>query len=140
MLGFSYIDAKVKDILIAPNTPRDVEPSYTPEIQFSGVGRYTWPNSLLGGDFSLQVDGNHQASSFFNINNFDSHRMDSYWVGNVRARWVSADEHWELGAFLNNFSDSRPQNVGFELSTICGCDEFSIDKPRWWGINLRYNL
>ena len=140
MLGFSYIDAKVKDILIAPNTPRDVEPSYTPEIQFSGVGRYTWPNSLLGGDFSLQVDGNYAASSFFNINNFDSHRMDSYWVGNVRARWVSADEHWELGAFLYNFSDSRPQNVGFELSTICGCDEFSIDKPRWWGINLRYNL
>ena len=140
MLGFSYIDAKVKDIEIAPGLSRDVEPSYTPETQFSGVGRYTWPNTVLGGEFSVQLDGNYAASSFFNINNFDSHRMDSYWVGNVRARWVSSDQYWDVGAFLNNFSDSRPQNVGFELSTICGCDEYSIDKPRWWGINVRYSM
>lgn len=118
----------------------DVEPSFTPEVQFSGVGRYTWPEALLGGSFSVQLDGNYNSSSFFNINNFDSHRMDSYWVGNVRARWVSSDESWEVGAFLNNFTDARPQNVGFELSTVCGCDEYSVDRPRWWGVNVRRNF
>jgi hypothetical protein len=66
--------------------------------------------------------------------------MDSYWVGNVRARWVSADQRWELGAFVDNFSDVRPQTVIFDLSTICGCDEYVVDMPRWWGINVRLNF
>ena len=140
MLGFSYIDAKVKDLLVAPNLPRDVEPSYTPEIQFSGLGRYTWPAAVLGGDFSVQLDGGFTDSSFFNINNFGSHRMDSYWLGNVRARWTSADARLELSAFLNNFTDERPHILGFELSTICGCDEYIIGKPRWWGVNVRYSM
>ena len=99
MLGFSYIDAEVEDLLVAPGLPRDVEPSYTPEIQFSGVGRYTFPAAVLGGDFSVQLDGGFTDSSFFNINNFGSHRMDSYWLGNVRARWTSADARLELSAF-----------------------------------------
>ncbi len=137
-LGFSYIDATVEDVLVTINTPRDVEPSYTPDIQFNGLARYTWPN-VLGGALSVQLDGNHASSAYFNINNFDSHRMDGYWIGNARLRWQSTDEHWELGAFVNNFTDTLAQNAGFELTTICGCDEFSRARPRWWGINLRYN-
>jgi iron complex outermembrane receptor protein len=138
MLGFSYIDATIKDLLVAPNLARDVEPTFTPDTQFMGMARYTWPNALFGSAFSLQLDGRYASSSYFNINNFDAHEMDSYWVGNVRARWVSEDQRWELGAFVNNFSDERPQTVGFDLSTICGCDEYVLDMPRWWGINLRY--
>lgn len=139
MLGIGLIDPTIKDVEVAPNVFRDNTPSFTPKTQFNALGRYTWPNILMGGSITLQIDGNYASSAFHNINNFGSHRMDSYWVGNARVRWISQDERWEVGGFVNNFSDSRYVNIGFELSTVCGCDEQSFGKPRWAGINVRYN-
>ena len=139
MLGLGLIDPEIKDVEVAPGLFRDNEPSFTPKLQFSALGRYTWPNAVMDGNVSLQIDGNYASRAFHNINNFGSHRMDSYWLGNARINWVSADERWELGGFVNNFSDTRNQNIGFELSAVCGCDEQSFGKPRWWGISVRYN-
>jgi iron complex outermembrane recepter protein len=139
IFSFGYIDAKVKDVLVAPNRPRDVEPAFTPEVQFSGLGRYTWPNVLMGGSVTLQIDGNYASKTFSNINNFGTHKQDGYWIGNARVRWISQDERWEVGGFVNNFSDTRNQLIGFELSAISGSDEQSFGKPRWAGVSLRYN-
>ena len=88
---------------------------------------------------SVQVDGNYASSAFHNINNFGSHRMDSYWRGNARLKWMSADDKWEVTGFIDNFSDPRNQNIGFELSTVCGCDEQSFGTPRMYGARVRYN-
>ncbi|NKB36814.1 MAG: TonB-dependent receptor plug domain-containing protein [Gammaproteobacteria bacterium] len=139
MIGLGMIDPKVKDVNVAPGVPRDVEPSFTPEVQFSALGRYTWPNALMGGALALQVDGNYASSAFHNINNFDTHRMKSYWRGNMSLQWTSADEHWEVSGFVDNFSDTRNQNIGFELATVCGCDEQSFGLPRMYGARIRYN-
>jgi len=136
-LGFSYIDAEVKGIEVADDLFRDVEPTFTPEVQFSAVGRYTWPDALFKGAISLQVDGTYTSSSFSNINNFDSHIMEDAWVGNARIQWVSADEHWQVAGFVKNFSDERSQNSTFDLATIGGADEISFDRERWFGINVR---
>ena len=139
LLGIGYIDPKVKDLAVAQGVLRNVEPSFTPETQFSGLGRYTWPNSLMGGAVTLQVDGNYASSSFHNINNFDTHRMGSYWRGNASLTWVSADEHWEITGFVDNFSDARNMTIGYELAAVCGCDEQSFGYPRMYGARLRYN-
>jgi hypothetical protein len=57
----------------------------------------------------------------------------------VSLRWYSADEHWQVATFLKNFTDSRAQNSAFDLATIDGSDEQSFEKPRWWGVNVRYS-
>ena len=139
IFGIGYIDPTVKDVNVAPNLPRDVEPSFTPEVQFNALGRYTWPLTGVGGNVALQVDGNYASSAYHNINNFDTHYMESYWRGNASLSWYSADERWEVTGFIDNFSDSRNQNIGFELSTVCGCDEQSFGWPRTYGVKLRYN-
>ena len=139
MLGLSLIDPKVKQVNVAPNVPRDVDASFTPKTQFNALGRYTWPNSLAGGSVSVQVDGNYASSAFHNINNFGSHKMPNYWRGNARMKWISVDEKWEVTGFIDNFSDTRNQNIGFELSTLCGCDEQSFGMPRMYGARVRYN-
>ena len=138
-LGMSYIDPKVKGIEVADNTFRNVEPTFTPEVQFSGVGRYTFPNALLNGSVSLQLDGSYASSSFSNINNFDSHIMPKNWIGNARIQWDSADGHWRVAGFVKNFSDSRAQTSTFDLATIGGADEISFERPRWGGVNIRYS-
>ena len=139
-LGLSFIDPTVKDIEVADNTFRDVEPTFTPEVQFSGVGRYTIPNTILGGNVSLQLDGSYASSSFSNINNFDSHIMPKNWIGNARIQWNSVDGRWSVAGFVKNFSDSRAQTSTFDLATIGGADEISFERPRWGGVNVRYNF
>ncbi len=139
ILGLGLIDPTVKDLNVAPGVPRDVEPSFTPKTQWSGIARYTIPNVFMGGTLALQMDGIYRSRAFHNINNFGSHRMDAYWIGNASIDWNSADEHWTVGAFVDNFTDTRNQLIGFELSTVCGCDEQSFGKPRWWGVNVRYD-
>ena len=148
IFGIAYIDPTVKDVSIAASFEpdgslsrviRDVEPSFTPEVQFNALGRYSWPLTGVGGSLALQVDGNYASSAFHNINNFDSHYMKSYWRGNASLSWYSADERIEVTGFIDNFSDSRNQNIGFELAAICGCDEQSFGWPRTYGIKLRYN-
>ena len=96
IFGIGYIDPTVKDVNVAPNLPRDVEPAFTPEVQFNALGRYTWPLIGVGGSLALQVDGNYASSAFHNINNFGSQKMDSYWRGNASLSWYSADERWEV--------------------------------------------
>ena len=115
-----------------------MEPSFTPEVQFNALGRYTWPLTV-GGSVALQVDGNYASSAFHNINNFDTHYMPSYWRGNASLSWYSADERWEVTGFIDNFSDTRNVNIGFELAAVCGCDEQSVGWPRTYGVKLRYN-
>ena len=139
IFGIGYIDPTVKDVNVAPNLPRDVEPSFTPEVQFNALGRYTWPLTGVGGSLALQVDGNYASSAFHNINNFGTQKMDSYWRGNASLSWYSADERWEVTGFIDNFSDTRNVNIGFELAAICGCDEQSVGWPRTYGVKLRYN-
>ncbi|MCY4361874.1 MAG: TonB-dependent receptor [Gammaproteobacteria bacterium] len=147
ILGIGYIDPTVKDVGIAASFEpdgsisrviRDVEPSFTPEVQFNALGRYTWPLTV-GGSVALQVDGNYASSAFHNINNFDTHYMPSYWRGNASLSWYSADERIEVTGFIDNFSDTRNVNIGFELAAVCGCDEQSVGFPRTYGIKLRYN-
>jgi iron complex outermembrane receptor protein len=65
--------------------------------------------------------------------------MDSYILGNVRLSWTSADERWQTSAFVENVGDERYVNIGFELPTLCGCNEESYGTPRWWGIQARYS-
>ena len=148
ILGIAYLDPTVKDVSVAASfepdgsisrVRRDVEPSFTPEVQFNALGRYTWPLTGVGGSLALQVDGNYASSAYHNINNFDTHYMKSYWRGNASLSWYSADERIEVTGFIDNFSDSRNQNIGFELAAICGCDEQSFGWPRTYGVKLRYN-
>lgn len=139
IFGVSWIDPKVKDLNVAPNLPRNVEPSFTPDWQASGLARYTWPESMMGGDVALQMDFNYASEAYYNINNFGTHEMDSYIVGNARLTWYSSDDRLEVQFFVNNLADERYQNIGFELSTICGCDERSYGLPRWFGGRIRYN-
>ena len=137
-LGMSYIDTEVKGLEVADNVYRDVEPTYTPDLQFSGVGRYTIPN-VLGGSVAAQLDGTFADDAWGNINNFDSHRLPSNWIGNASLTWYSPDGHWQVTGFVRNFSDSRAQNSAFDLAIVDGSDEQSFEKPRRYGVSLRYN-
>ena len=42
-------------------------------------------------------------------------------------------------SFVNNVGNAKYGVIGFDLATLCGCNEDYYGKPRWFGVSLSYN-
>ncbi|MCK5424752.1 MAG: TonB-dependent receptor [Emcibacter sp.] len=136
----SWIDAVVKDVPLRIGGPivRDVAPTYTPQFQFSGLIRYEW--EAFGGMMSILADASWSDSFFYNLRNFDADQFDSYFLANARLAWSNADDTLEVALQARNFTDARAGTQGFDLATLCGCNEIAFRAPRWFGFNVKYNF
>jgi len=140
-LGVSAIDAEVKDLplLIGTSLPtRDVEPTYTPEFTVSGMAGYEWP--ALGGMLNTHFDFSYSDEFFYNLRNFEADKFDSYVLINGEIGWTSRNEHWNLRFMVNNITDEEAGVQGFNLATLCGCNEISFRPPRWYGLQVGYEF
>ena len=117
---------------------RDVNPVYSPELQFSGMARYTWP--AFNGSLAVQGDFAYSDEFFVQQFNYDAQRQGEYVIANARVSYTTADEKWEGSFFVENLADERYMIVGFDLAAVCGCQEDGYGKPRWFGGNIRYNF
>jgi iron complex outermembrane receptor protein len=140
MLAASWLDAVVEDLAIAPGVLRDVVPTFTPEWHFGALLRYEWPAQALGGLLSVQLDGSYVSSRFHNLRNFSADEMDGYTLGNAQVSWQSESGRWQTSLFVDNFTDERYKVSGFDLATLCGCNEEAYGKPRWYGVRVRYSV
>ncbi len=141
LLSASILDAEVEDLLLrngSPLPPRDVEPTYAPAFQATGLVRYAW--SALGGTVALQGDVSYSDDYFYNLRNFDADKFDSYVMVNTQATWQSSDENWTATLAVRNVTDERAGIQGFDLATLCGCNEVSYRAPRAYTLGLRYEF
>jgi iron complex outermembrane receptor protein len=138
LLSAAWFDATVKDVPLRVDGPiiRDVKPVYAPEFQVTGLVRYEWP--AFGGKLNTQLVVSYSDEYFYNLRNFDADIYDSYTKVDARVGWVSPDEHWDISFAVRNLTDERIGIQGFDLATLCGCNEVSYEPPLWYGITLRY--
>jgi iron complex outermembrane receptor protein len=141
MLTAAFIDANVEDLdLIGDGSILvDVKPTFSPEVTASAFVRYTF-NDIFAGDLAFQFSTSYQSSIYSNLSNFDSTEFDSWIVSNVRVSWEDHDGNWVLDLFVDNVFDERYNVIGFDLATVCGCNEEAQGKPRWAGASLRYSF
>ena len=140
-LNFSWYDAKVKDVpfrIGSPLPPQDRKPTYSPEFQAFGLVRYNWP--ALNGTMSIQGDISYSDEFFYNLRNFDADKFDSHTLIGARLGWVNEAGTIEAGLIARNITDERAGVQGFDLATLCGCNEVSYRDPRWYGVDFRYNF
>ncbi|MGI9286072.1 MAG: TonB-dependent receptor [Pseudomonadales bacterium] len=138
LLNFAWFDATVKDVpfrIGSPLAPQDRDPTYAPELQAMGLVRYAW--SALGGTVAVQGDVSYSDEYFYNLRNFDADKFDSYVMVNAQVSWQSADENWTTTLAVRNVTDERAGIQGFDLATLCGCNEVSYRAPRAYSIGLR---
>ena len=144
LLSGSYIDAEVQDVPFRLNYTGqtsqpivdDVEPVYTPEYQLSGLARYEFP--LFGGYGRVQGDFSYSDSFYYNLRNFDADEFDSYTLWNAHVGWTTEDSRWDFALEFRNITDENAGVQGFDLATLCGCNEESWRAPRWWGLRAKY--
>ena len=138
ILSASYLDSEVKDLPLrsgSPLPPVDVEPTYAPEVQAMGVVRYTWDG--LGGVMTVQGDASYSDEYFYNLRNFDADKFDSYTLVNALLSWQSSDGGWTVTGAVRNLTDERAGLQGFDLATLCGCNEVAYRSPREYTLGLR---
>jgi iron complex outermembrane receptor protein len=137
-LGVAYIDATTKDVPLragSPLPPRDVEPTYTPELQASAMARYSW--SALGGLMSVRADASYSDEYYYNLRNFSADKYDSYVLMNLGLGWATEDNAWQVSLDARNVTDEKAGLQGYDLASLCGCNEVSYRPPRWYGLSLR---
>lgn len=141
LLSASWFDATVKDVLLrggSPLPPRDVDPTYAPEIQLTALARYEWP--AFNGMMNVRGDISYSDEYFYNLRNFDADKFDSYSMVNAGVGWISENGDWQFNFRINNLTDERVGIQGFDLATLCGCNEVAYQPPRWYGISAKYSF
>ncbi len=139
-LAASAFNAKVKDVPLRVAGPirRDVKPTYAPETQISGMVRYGW--DALGGELAVKGDASYSSSYFYNLRNFDADKYPGYFLLNLGLGWTSASKTLELGIDVDNVTDRKIGIQGFDLATLCGCNEVSYKLPRTFSVHARVNF
>ena len=139
-LGISQLDAKVKDVPLRVGGPirRDVKPTYAPETQISGLIRYGF--DALGGELYGRSDFSYSSSYYYNLRNFDADRFKAYLMINAGIGWISPEKTFELGVSVENLTNRRIGIQGFDLATLCGCNEVSYRTPRTFTLKGRVNF
>lgn len=141
IFSMSYFDATVKDIPLrsgSPLPPRDVKPTYAPELQATGLIRYSW--EALGGNMAITGDVSYSDEYYYNLRNFDADKFDSYVLVNSQLSWEDANSPWSANFAIRNLTDERVGVQGFDLATLCGCNEVSYRAPRTYSVGLRYEF
>ena len=92
------------------------------------------------GRLALQGDVEYSDDFYYNLRNFDGDSFDSYAIWNARLTWYSSDASWEAALIFDNVTDERAGTIGYDLATLCGCNEVAYKEPRWFGLNVRYNF
>jgi iron complex outermembrane receptor protein len=136
--GLAYIDATTKDVPLrsgSPLPPRDVRPTYTPKLQASAMARYSWP--ALGGLMNVRADAGYSSNYYYNLRNFSADKYPSYTLVNASVGWESNDNAWSVSLDGRNITDEKAGLQGYDLASLCGCNEVSYRPPRWYGVSLR---
>lgn len=138
-LGLALLDATAEGIPTpAGDALRDRSMVAAPEVSLTGMLRYEW--SALGGTLSAMVWGNWQSSMYFDIQNVPVSEQDAYSLGNLRVAFRSADERWEVGAFVHNIADEEYKRYSFDFTGTFGFNQLAYGKPRWAGVSFRYSF
>ncbi len=141
IFNVAYLDAEVQDVPLrngSPLPPRDVEPTYAPGLQATAMARYAW--SSLGGIMAVQGDVSYSDSFYYNLRNFSADQFDSYSIVNALISWESSDGSWTTTLAARNLTDDRAGIQGFDLASLCGCNEVSYRAPRFYSVGLRHNF
>src|ERR1700722_19599031 len=139
-ISASVMHAMVKDVAVAPDVFRNVRPTYAPDQQVAASVQYTLPKTVLSGHLSLLLDGNYTSDFYNNITNFNSTKMDGYFLANVGITWRDASDRWRVGGRVSNVFDKRYFGVGFDQTALVGGTQMQLGDPRWWKISGSYSF
>jgi iron complex outermembrane recepter protein len=139
-LNGSYLNARLFNIQLGPGIFRDSQPSFAPRFHAAALARWRLPLEVAAGHVSAQASSNYVSYIYDNIRNFAASKLPAYVVTNLRLAWESDNGRWQAALFVNNVADRRYYTIGYDLSNATGSNSVVPGLPRWYGINIRYDM
>jgi len=127
LLGMSWLDARVHDVVLPSGRLTDREMPVAPELSLNGLLRYSWP--LWHGTGALQADFSWNDAYYSEVLNNPAGRVDERVVGNLRASYTTGDERWEIALLVRNVADA--DSPPYRIPTGLGINQEQHARPRW---------
>jgi iron complex outermembrane receptor protein len=134
LFGAAYNDAKAE---LADGTIQT--PVQSPKWNVNGLLRYTLP--LSSGSLSFQGDFVYRDDVKFALIDAETVMQEAYTLYNASVTYTSADDKWQIRAFVDNLTDEEYMVQAFDLSSldVFGMTEQYYGKPRWMGVSVKYS-
>ena len=139
MLAASWFDAEVKDVPLRVDRP--VVHGRRADLRAGGPGRR--PDPLRVGDVR-RPRCRCRATSATRIPSTTT-CATSMPTSSTATRCSTRgsagrpiDDVWTIALDVRNLGDEKAGIHGYDLATLCGCNEVSYRPPRWYGVNLKY--
>ena len=104
---------------------------------FSGNALARYEFAVGGGTASLQADALWTSKFCFTVLCAPVERENGYHVENIRIGYASADNRWEVAAYVNNLFEERYRAYAFDSSLFAGLVAGVYAKPRTWGVTAK---
>jgi iron complex outermembrane recepter protein len=142
MLGSSLQSAKGTGKKFTLPGGQAINPDLALAPDFTGMGLISYEFPLGSGSLTFQADGNYKSKHVFSLSNGPAIRQKGYGIANARVTYASEDDRWSLAAFCENCTGTNYNIYGIDIANATGIGviEDIPGKPRWWGLEFRYNF
>jgi iron complex outermembrane receptor protein len=138
-IGASFMDSKVKDILL-PDLATVVDHDLPQAPSFSGNALARYEFGLGGGIASVQADVQYSDKFCFTVLCAPVEAESSYTVANARIGYAAENGRWEVAAFVNNLTEEEYRVYAFDSSLFAGVVAGVYGRPRTYGVTASWRF
>ncbi|WP_137680582.1 TonB-dependent receptor [Aurantiacibacter suaedae] len=131
--GLSYIDFEYTDVGASGLIGNEVTP-FTPEWTYSFGIQYDY--EMDAGTLMARFDGAYQSEIFTDSFNTSWSKIDSYFLGNARLGFTTADEDWNVALEVQNVFDKYYFLTVSDVTTSLGLVTAQPGMPRTWSLSV----
>jgi len=135
-LGVSHLESFVPNIPLAAGGTASAQLPQAPRWSFNAAAHYEWP--MFGGTMSAQVDGKWDSMQYLELENSQSDVQGSYAVTNARLGFRTADDRWEVSAFVRNAANKYYRIYNLDVAGLFGNVVSVYGPPRVYGATITY--
>ena len=136
--SIAVLDFEYTELAPGVAVTSDMITPYTPEFAYSFGIQYDYETDV--GTFSTRFDGSYQSEVYGSAVNAPSNFIESYFIGNGRLAWTSADEDWNVALEVQNLFDKYHVLTTFDQRAASGLIAVQPGMPRTWAVTVKRNF
>jgi iron complex outermembrane recepter protein len=134
-LGLSHLESRAKNVPLPAGGLTDTQMPQAPRWSVNAVARYEW--SIALGRLAVEADTKWNSGQYLELVNAPADYQPSYAVSNARLTYSTADDRWEVAAWVRNLADRAYRVYGLDLSAL-GFEQSVYGPPRTFGATFTY--
>jgi iron complex outermembrane receptor protein len=135
----SWEESHVPNVMLPDGvTVVDHDLPQAPHWSGNALIRYEFP--LAGGNAMVQADSMYQSHMCFTLMCAPVEQEPAYHVENARIGFTPKDSNLDLAFYVNNIFNRAYRIYAYDGVYYSGATQSVYNRPRTWGVNVRYHF